>query len=143
MFTGEYRHAVDDKGRVAVPVRFRGELATGLFVCKWIDSCLALFPRPAWDQLATKVASLPGISSAEARSFQRYLFASAFEVELDRQGRLLVPPGLREWAQLETDVTLVGSNDHVELWEPTRWAQYSAPMDSPEVHAQHLQGLGI
>ncbi len=142
MFTGEYRHAVDEKGRVAVPVRFRGELATGALVSKWIDGCLALFPRPAWDDLATKVAGLQ-LSDGAARSFQRFVFASAFEVELDRQGRVVVPAGLRDWAHLETEVTLVGSRDHVELWEPTAWAEYSSAMDSPDVLAQHLQGLGI
>ena len=143
MFTGEYRHAVDEKGRVAVPAKFRGALSTGVRVCKWIDLCLALFPGDAWEQLATKVAALPAISDKDARSFQRYLFASAFEVELDRQGRVVVPAGLREWAHLDGEVTLVGSNDHVELWEPTRWASYSSAMDSPDVLAEHLQGLGI
>lgn len=142
MFTGEYRHAVDDKGRVAVPIRFRGELATGALVSKWIDGCLALFPRPAWDDLAAKVAGLQ-LSDGAARSFQRFVFASAFEVELDRQGRLVVPAGLRDWAHLDGEVTLVGSRDHVELWEPARWAEYSAAMDAPDVLAQHLQGLGI
>jgi len=142
VFTGEYRHAVDEKGRIAVPVRFRGELEPGTLVSKWIDGCLALFPRRAWDDLANKVAALQ-LSDRNARGFQRFMFASAFEVDLDRQGRVVVPPGLRDWAGLTSDVTVVGSRDHVELWEPGKWAAYSSAMDSPDVLAEHLQGLGI
>ena len=142
MFTGEYRHAVDGKGRVAIPARFRTQLDEAAFISRWIDGCLAVFPRPDWDQLAGKVSALP-VSDAGARTFQRFLFAGAFEAELDRQGRLLVPPSLRDYAGLEAEAIVVGSRDHIELWEPTRWADYSAAMTSPDVLAQHLQGLGI
>jgi MraZ protein len=142
VFTGEYRHALDDKGRIAVPARFRGQLERGAFVTRWIDSCLAIFPREAWDELAGKVSSLP-IADAGARTFSRFVFSGAFEIELDRQGRAVVPASLREFATLEGEAVVVGSRDHIELWEPTRWADYSAAMNSPEVLAEHLQGLGI
>jgi MraZ protein len=144
VFTGEYRHTVDEKGRVAVPVRFRAELAGGALVSKWIDGCLAIFPRAAWDALADRAAGLP-VTDAGARTFQRFLFGTAFEAELDRQGRLVVPGVLREFAGLNGDApaVVVGSRDHVELWAPDRWEAYSAQMDAPEVLAQHLQGLGI
>ena len=143
MFTGEYRHSVDDKGRVAVPVKFRAELVGGAMVSKWIDGCLAIFPRPAWDVLAGKASGLQ-VTDASARTFQRFLFATAFEFELDRQGRLVVPGTLRDYAGLTGDaVVVVGSSDHLELWSPDRWRTYSAEMDAPEVLAQHLQGLGI
>ena len=142
VFTGEYRHAVDDKGRVAVPVRFRAELEGGALVSKWIDGCLALTPRAAWDALATRVGALP-VTDAGARVFQRYIFGAALEVELDRQGRLVIPAVLREFAQLGEEAIVVGSRDHLELWSPPRWAEYSARMDDPAVLAEHLQGLGI
>lgn len=142
MFTGEYRHAIDGKGRIAVPARFRAELEDGAFVSRWIDGCVAIFPRGAWDQLATRVASLP-VSDAGARTFSRFVFSGAFEVELDRQGRALVPAGLREFATLEGEAVVVGARDHVELWNPDRWVTYSAEMQSPDVLARHLQGLGI
>jgi MraZ protein len=142
VFTGEYHHAVDDKGRVAVPVRFRAELAGGALVSKWIDGCLALHPRAAWDALATRVATLP-VTSEGARTFQRFIFGTAFEVDLDRQGRLVVPAVLRSFAGLEGEAVVVGSRDHLELWSPTRWAAYSSRMDEPDELAQHLQGLGI
>ena len=142
MFTGEYRHAIDGKGRIAVPVRFRAELETGAFVSRWVDSCLAVFPREAWDQLAARVAGLP-ISDAGARTFSRFVFSGAFEIELDRQGRAVVPAGLREFAALEGEAVVVGARDHIELWRPSRWADYSAAMNSPDVLASHLAGLGI
>jgi MraZ protein len=139
VFTGEYRHAIDGKGRIAVPAKFRAELE---FVSRWIDGCVAIFPRGAWDQLAARVASLP-VSDAGARTFSRFVFSGAFEVELDRQGRALVPAGLREFATLEGEAVVVGARDHVELWNPDRWVTYSAEMQSPDVLARHLQGLGI
>jgi len=142
MFTGEYHHAVDEKGRVAVPARFRAELAGGALVSKWIDGCLALHPKSAWDALAGKVSTLP-ITEPGARTFQRFIFGTAFEVELDRQGRLVVPQVLREFAGLGTEAVVVGSRDHLEIWSPERWQSYSAQMDEPDELARNLQGLGI
>ena len=120
MFTGEYRHAVDGKGRIAVPARFRGQLADGAVVARWLDSCLAIFPMTAWDELATRVGSLP-MTDPNARLLQRQLFAGAFETELDGQGRVLVPQGLRAFAGLEAEALVLGSRDHAEIWAPARW----------------------
>ncbi len=142
MFIGEYRHTVDEKGRLAVPSRFRAELAEAPVITRWLDSCLAIFPRAEFDRLAERVAALP-LGDANARSFRRHVFAHAFEVELDRQGRVLVPPSLREWASLSNEAVVVGGHDHVELWTPDAWASYSAAMSAPEVLAEHLQGLGF
>ena len=142
MFTGEYRHTVDEKGRLAVPARFRAQLDGGAVVARWLDECLAIFPKPAWEELATKVRGLP-ITDANARNFQRYLFAGAFEAELDRQGRVLVPQGLRQFAGLEGEAVVVGSLDHAEIWAPTRWDDYRRRLEDPDVLAQHLTGLGI
>ena len=142
MFTGEYRHTIDDKGRIAVPARFRGELVGTTFVSRWIDGCLAIFPRGEWDTLAGKVGAL-ALTDASARNFSRFLFSGAFEIELDRQGRAVVPTSLREFAGLNGEAVVVGARDHVELWQPDRWAAYSAGMNEPDVFAAHIQGLGI
>jgi MraZ protein len=142
VFQGEYRHTVDDKGRLAVPVRFRADLAQGAVVSKWIDGCLALTPRAAWEELAEKTAALP-ITDTGARTFQRFLYGSAYDIELDRQGRLVVPAVLREFAGLESEVVVVGSRNHVEFWSPASWQQFSTQMDQPGFLAEHLQGLGI
>mgnify|MGYP001564170895 CR=1 FL=1 len=142
MFTGEYRHTVDGKGRIAVPARFRSKLDGGAFVSRWIDGCLGIFPRDVFEELAARVAAKP-VTDAGARTFSRFVFSGAFEVELDGQGRVVVPPGLRDWAGLEGETVVVGSRDHIELWEPRKWAAYSEAMTSPDVLAEHLQGLGI
>ena len=142
MFTGEYRHAIDEKGRIAVPVRFRASLDGGALVARWLDACLALFPTKAWDELAARVATLP-LADTGARTFARFIFSGAFEVELDRQGRFVVPASLRDWAGLTAEAVIVGARDHVEVWAPARWAEYSAEMNSPEALAARLDGLAI
>jgi MraZ protein len=142
VFTGEYQHTLDEKGRLAVPARFRAELAQGAQVSKWIDGCVALFPRADWEVLAERTAALP-VTDQSARTFQRFLFGAAFEVELDRQGRFVLPLVLREFAELASQVVVVGARRRLELWSPQRWSRYSAEMDRPEVLAEHLQGLGI
>jgi MraZ protein len=142
VFTGEYRHQVDDKGRIAVPARFRAQLAEGLVVTRWIDGCLAIFPGAAWDELTAKVAGLP-ITDAGSRAFQRFLFGGAIETELDRSGRVLVPPYLRGWAELGGEAVLIGSRDHAEIWSPGRWDAVRRGLEDPDELAQHLTGLGI
>jgi len=142
VFTGEYRHSVDEKGRIAVPSRFRSQLEGGAFVSRWIDSCLAIFPRDDWEALADKVGGLP-VADAGSRAFQRFLFSGAVEVELDRQGRIVVPAFLREWAGLEGDAVIVGSRDHAEIWAPARWSAVRSELEDPAALAGHLTGLGI
>ena len=141
MFTGEYRHAVDGKGRLAVPSRFRSQLIGNVVVARWLDACLAIFPMAAWDELAAKVGSLP-MTDPNARLLQRQLFAGAFETELDRQGRVLVPQGLRSFAGLEGEALVLGSRDHAEIWAPTRWTDYSRDLEG-EAFAKAIAGLGI
>lgn len=142
MFTGEYRVAVDDKGRIAVPVRFRAEFAAGGLVSKWLDGCVALHPRAAWESIAARVDPLP-FTDARGRELQRFLYGTAFEIELDKQGRLVVPAVLRTFAKLGDQAVMVGSRTHLELWSPTAWETWSDRMDQPDVLAEHLQGLGI
>lgn len=142
MFTGEYRHTVDDKGRLAVPARFRAELAGGAVVSRWIDGCLAIHDQAGWEALSTRVASLP-ITDSAARLFQRQIFAGAFDAELDRQGRVLIPAYLREEAGLSGEAVVAGIRDHAEIWAPVRWAEYRKAMDDPRKFAEAIAGLGI
>lgn len=141
MFTGEYRHAVDDKGRLAVPSRFRAQLAGNVVVARWLDACLAVFPMAAWDELSTKVGGLP-MTDPAARLLQRQLFAGAFETELDRQGRVLVPQSLRTFAQLDTEALVLGARDHAEIWAPGRWEDYSRALEG-EAFTNAIANLGI
>ena len=142
MFTGEFRHTVDDKGRLAVPARFRAQLEGGAVVSRWIDGCLAIHTRTGWDALAARVAGLP-ITDAGARLFQRQIFGGALEAELDRQGRVLLPAYLREEAGLHEEALVVGARDHAEIWAPDRWADYSRTMQDPSAFAEAISGLGI
>jgi MraZ protein len=141
VFTGEYRHAVDEKGRLAVPSRFRARLTGNVVVARWLDSCLAIFPMEAWDELATRVGGLP-MTDPNARLLQRQLFAGAFETELDRQGRVLVPQHLRTFAGLDGEALVLGSRDHAEIWAPARWEDYSRGLEG-DAFTNAVAGLGI
>jgi MraZ protein len=142
VFTGEYRHTVDEKGRIAVPAKFRVQLGAGAVVSRWLDACLAIHTQGGWDALATKVAALP-ITDQNARRFQRLIFAGAAEVELDRQGRILLPAYLREHIDLQNEAVVVGSRDHAEIWVPATWATYAQGLEDPDELAEAFQGLGI
>ena len=142
MFTGEYRHSVDDKGRLAVPAKFRAQLGAGAVVSRWLDACLAIHTQDGWNDLSAKVAALP-ITDPNARRFSRLIFAGAAEVELDRQGRILLPAYLREHIELGGDAVVVGSRDHAEIWVPDAWAAYAAQLDDPDELAEAFRGLGI
>jgi len=141
VFTGEFRHSIDAKGRVAVPARFRAELATGATVSRWMDNCVAIFPNQAWQRLAERVGE-QRYADAGARAFSRFLFSGAFDVELDAQGRIVLPSTLRDFAGLRVEAVVVGALDHIELWEPNRWASTSEEMSS-DVFAERIAGLGI
>ena len=142
MFTGEYRHTVDDKGRLAVPARFRGQLATGAVVSRWIDGCLAIHDQAGWEALSSRVAALP-VTDAAARLFQRQIFAGAFDVELDRQGRILVPGYLRDEVGLAGDAVIAGIRDHAEIWAPKAWDEYRKAMTDPKTFADAIAGLQV
>jgi len=142
VFTGEYRHTVDDKGRLAVPARFRPQLASGAVVSRWIDGCLAIHTREGWDQLSARVAAVP-VTDPAGRLFQRQIFAGAFEAEVDKQGRILIPGYLREEAGLATEAVVAGIRDHAEIWAPARWDDYRRAMTDPKAFADAIAGLGI
>jgi MraZ protein len=142
MFTGEYRHSVDSKGRVAIPARFRLQLEDGAVVSKWINGCAAVFTKARFEELAAKVASQP-ISDGKARAFSLFLSSSAFEQERDGQGRIVLPAAIRDWADLHAEAVVVGAFDHVEIWSPERWAEFQHGVDTPDALAANLSGLGI
>ena len=118
------------------------EVSCGGSLARWVDACLAIFPKAEFEALAGKVGGL-GIADASARTFSRALFASAYEVELDRQGRIVVPASLRDLLGLANDAVIVGARDHAEIWEPAAWDDYRKAMEAPDALAAHLTGLGI
>ena len=142
MFTGEYRHTVDDKGRIAVPVKFRAQLDPGSMVSGWLDDCLAIHTKAGWEELSEKVAALP-FTDPRSRSFQRFVFSTATEAQMDKQGRILLPAYLRQSVGLTGDAVLVGSRDHAEIWAPDRWDTYRKALEDPQELARAFEGLGI
>jgi len=142
VFTGEYRHSVDDKGRIAVPARFRPQLDTGAYISRWMESCLAVHTQSGWADLSERMAALP-ITDTNGRLFSRFVFSGASPAELDRQGRVLVPAYLRESIGLASEAVVVGTRDHVEIWAPDRWDDYRKALDDPQALAQAFEGLGI
>ena len=128
MFLGRYAHTIDAKGRLAIPARYREALAEGVVLTRGIDRCLALYPMAAWLPLAEKINSLP-ISDPDARTFRRMVFAEAVNLELDAQGRILVPPDLRRYAELDREAYVVGVNTSIEVWSPARWEAVTAVID--------------
>jgi MraZ protein len=122
VFLGEFEHTIDDKGRVAIPARFREVLGERFVVTKGFDSCLQAFTLSYWQELREKVDRLP-ISSPDARNLRRLLFAPAQDVDIDRQGRGLIPQGLRVYAGLAEAVVFTGMGNYFELWSAERWRE--------------------
>lgn len=143
MFIGEYDHNLDDKGRLAVPVKFRGDLAKGAVVTRGLDSCLFLYTKEEWQKLADKLAALP-ISQKNTRAFARLMLAGAMDVELDKQGRVVLPDYLREYAGLKKKTVITGLYNRLEIWDETKWKSYkkSTESDSGNI-AEALGELGV
>lgn len=143
MFIGEYQHSVDVKGRMAVPAKFRAKLKKGAVVTKGLDHCLVIYPEKDWQELATKLSSLP-ITQANTRAFSRLMLAGAMAVDLDKQGRMLVPEYLRKYSKLSKKVVVVGLYNRLEIWSKAEWDKYSArtEKDGNEI-AEQLAELGV
>jgi MraZ protein len=138
MLIGEYTHNLDTKGRISVPAKFRSELGSSAIVTRGLDKCLFLYPKTEWDKMASKLASLP-ISSSASRSFARMMLSGAMEVEIDKQGRALLPSYLREYAGLGGQVIVTGVFNRAEIWDKGNWEAYSdAAAEQSEANAEKL-----
>ena len=144
MFIGEYLHSVDAKGRIAVPYRFRKLLKQGAVVAKGlIDRCLCIYPKDEWDKLSIKLSSLP-ISDQKARAFSRLMFSGAVEVSFDRQGRILLPSYLREYAGIKIQAIISGVYSRVEIWDKKSWDTYKDKSEHESIDiTKHLNELGV
>lgn len=125
MFIGEYRHSLDDKGRLAVPAKFRAVLKKGAVITKGLDNCLVIYTQDAWQKFVEKIASLP-TSQASTRAFERHLLAGAMEFEIDTQGRALIPEYLRAYAKIKKDVVVTGLYSRLEVWDRSAWDMYKS-----------------
>ncbi len=143
MFIGEYKHAIDEKGRMAIPVKFRSSLIEAAVITRGLDHCLYIYTAAEWERLAEKVRALP-MTKADSRAFQRLMLAGAAEVELDSQGRVLIPEFLRTYAGLSKNAVVVGVYDRAEVWDEAKWQTYKAKTEaSSDEIAEKLEGMGI
>jgi MraZ protein len=138
MFIGQYSHNLDDKGRVAVPAKFRPELKQAV-VTKGLDNCLFLYPHKEWQRMAKEIAGLP-IDRSGNRAFSRAMLAGAMEVEFDKQGRIILPEYLRAFAGLNKNVIIAGLYNRLEIWDEKKWNKYQS--ESEKNYNQIAETLG-
>lgn len=142
MFIGEYLHSIDNKKRLSVPAKFRGELGNHAILTKGIDNCLVLYPIGQWEKVAEKLQNLP--SQVDARGFARNFLSGAVEVELDRLGRILIPDYLKNYARLEKSVAILGLSNRIEIWNADAWQEYRDRIEAAVGDmAERLKELGI
>jgi len=140
---GEYLHTLDEKGRIIVPAKFRDNLGERCVITRGLDQCLFLYPESEWKNVEEKLKRLP-LTQRDARAFTRFFFSGATDVELDRQGRIVIPSGLRQYAKLEKEVVVIGVSTRVELWAKEVWTEYAQQAEASfEAIAEKIVDLGI
>ena len=141
MFMGECSHWIGGKGRVVMPSKFREQRGEEVVLTKGVDGCLFVFPNDEWKSFEEKLRALP-LTNKSARTFSRFFVAGATSCELDKQGRILVPATLREFAGLEKDVVLTGNINRIEIWSKEKWSENNN-YDDMDAIAENLTELGI
>ena len=138
MFLGRVVHAIDDKNRLAIPARYRQQLANGIYLTKGVDRCLYILTPEGWSRLTERIMALPSMQ-ADARRLQRHFFAGADHMVPDKLGRIIIPPGLREYAELRGEVVVAGVQSRIELWNRETWdaEEARADQESPVTAAQY------
>jgi MraZ protein len=142
MFIGEYQHALDSKNRIIVPSKFREGLGNSFVITKGLDGCLYAYPMDEWKRLEEKLKSLP-LTNKDARAFVRFFFSGAAEIEIDKQGRALIPQNLVEYANVLKEIVSIGVSTRIELWSKEKWIDYNEQnIDFDEI-AEKMSELGI
>ena len=143
MFIGEYTHNLDEKGRLAIPKKFRSSLAKGAVVTRGLDHCLFLYTKAEWKKLADKLANLP-FAQANTRAFARLMLAGAMDVSVDKQGRVILPEYLRTFAGLKKNVVVAGLYNRLELWDQKTWSAYTKKNEAESAAiAEQMSELGV
>ncbi len=130
MFNGEYQHNMDLKGRVTIPSKFRDDLGEKFHVCKGYDSCLVIYSSAEWEKFVEKLINKPSVVAKQAK---RYFLASAVDVEPDKQGRILIPQHLREFAGIEKELVIIGVGDTAEIWNVDAWRAFNDNITIEEI----------
>ena len=135
--TGEYQHSLDNKGRLFIPAKLREELGDIFYITLSMDRCLCAYSSENWDSFSRRVSDMPYVKQRRMRP----LFAHAARCEMDTQGRVLIPQNLREYAGLTKSVTVIGCNNHAELWDSEAWSRIFAMETTPENIAAVMEEL--
>ena len=142
MFMGEFTHAIDDKGRLTIPAKFREELSYGAVITRGYDKSLVLYTAEAFKRITERAESLSP-TDPENRALLRLTYSGASEAVPDRQGRILVPPYLREYAGINSDCVIVGVGHAIEVWSQEGWMQQLLVLNDPAINAQRFSGLNL
>jgi MraZ protein len=134
MLLGEFEHTIDDKNRLTLPARFRQALTGGLVVTRGMDGCLYVYPRDEWEATVESRLRVLDPLSREGRVMQRFFFSGAAEAELDKQGRVMIPPALAQHAGLGREVVVAGIRDHLEIWDRAAWRQHLKEIEGSAEH---------
>lgn len=134
MFIGEYHHTIDEKGRLALPTKFRKDLSEGVVVTRGLDHCLFVYTQKMWDKMAQRLANLP-MNQKNNRAFTRLMLAGAMDSKIDGQGRVILPDYLRSFAQLGKNVVVAGVQDRLEIWDESEWERYTK---DAEQHSEEI-----
>ena len=143
MLLGEYKHTIDTKNRLSLPVKFRKELGKTVVVTPGLDHCLFIFTQKEWKQISDHLSQF-SILQADNRSFNRFMFGGASESQLDSIGRILIPDHLREWAGLKQKATVIGVQSRLEVWDEDSWSSYKKKIESnADTLAEKLGSTGL
>ena len=143
MFIGEHSHALDSKGRLSIPAKFREQFNQGVVITRGLDRCLWVFPQREWETIAKKLSQLP-ISQKKSRAFTRLMLAGAWDVELDKQGRVIIPEYLRNFAAISKQTVIAGIYNRLEIWDEDSWHDYTTKTEaSSDEIAEGMAELGI
>ncbi|SDM72153.1 division/cell wall cluster transcriptional repressor MraZ [Acetanaerobacterium elongatum] len=130
MLMGEYEHTLDPKGRVIFPAKLREDLGDNFIIAKGLDNCLFVYPPAQWQRLQDSINALP---FSKASALQRFFFSGASEAISDKQGRVLIPANLRQYAGLDKDIIIVGASVRAEIWDKTKWQEQSARLTAETI----------
>jgi MraZ protein len=143
MFIGEYNHSLDPKNRLIVPAKFREQLGEAFVMTKGLDNCLFVYSINEWRVVEEKLKTLP-MTNKDARAFVRFFFAGASECEIDKQGRTLIPSNLKDHANIDKDVVIIGVSTRIEIWSLEQWNKFNNDANiSYEDVAEKMSQLGI
>ena len=142
MFIGQYNHSVDAKNRISIPSKFREELDGKFIMTKGLDGCLYVYTMNEWKKLEQKLSSLP-LTNKDARAFVRFFFSGASEIEIDKQGRALIPQNLKEYADVKKEIVSIGVLSRIEIWSKEKWNEYNESNIDYDSIAEEMSNLGI